>query len=149
VTLERTTFADPPQRFEAGTPVGPQAHALGVALDWLDQLGRAAIHEHESRLVARAARELAALPGVRLVGTPRARVGLVSFTVAGAHAHDVGTVLDAKQVAVRAGHHCAQPVMAAFGVPATVRASFGVYSTDEDVDQLIAATRRASELLAR
>jgi cysteine desulfurase/selenocysteine lyase len=149
VTLEQTTFAPPPQRFEAGTPAGPEAHALGAALDWLDALGREAIHAHESRLVERAARALAKVPHVRLVGEPRARVGVVSFVIAGAHAHDVGTVLDAKGVAVRAGHHCAQPVMAAFGVPATVRASFGVYSTDADVELLLAATRRAAELLAR
>ena len=149
VTLERTTYAEPPQRFEAGTPAGPQAHALGVALDWIAALGRDAVHAHESRLVERAARELAAIPGVRLIGTPAARVGLVSFVVDGAHGHDVGTVLDAAGVAVRAGHHCAQPVMAAFGVPATVRASFGAYSTDGDVDRLLQATRRAVELLAR
>jgi cysteine desulfurase/selenocysteine lyase len=149
VTLERTTFADPPQRFEAGTPVGPEAHALGVALDWLDSLGRLAIAEHEARLVERAARELAALPGVRLIGEPAERVGIVSFVVESAHAHDVGTVLDTENVAVRVGHHCAQPAMASFGVPATVRASFGVYSTDGEVDRLLQATRRAVELLRR
>jgi cysteine desulfurase/selenocysteine lyase len=149
VTLERTTFADPPQRFEAGTPVGPEAHALGVALDWLDSLGRVAIAEHEARLVERAARELGALAGVRLIGEPGELVGIVSFVVEGAHAHDVGTVLDAENVAVRVGHHCAQPAMASFGVPATVRASFGVYSTDGEVDRLLQATRRAVELLRR
>jgi cysteine desulfurase/selenocysteine lyase len=149
VTLERTTFADPPQRFEAGTPVGPEAHALGVALDWIDALDRVEVAEHEARLVERAARELAELDGVRLIGAPCERVGIVSFVVEGTHAHDVGTVLDAENVAVRVGHHCAQPAMASFGVPATVRASFGVYSTDGEVDRLLQATRRAVELLAR
>lgn len=149
VTLERSTFADPPHRFEAGTPVGPEAHALGVALDWLDALGRVEIAEHEARLVERAARELAALPRVRLIGEPCERVGIVSYVIESTHAHDVGTVLDVENVAVRVGHHCAQPAMAWFGVPATVRASFGVYSTDDEVDRLVRATRRAAELLAR
>jgi cysteine desulfurase/selenocysteine lyase len=149
VTFERTTYAPPPQRFEAGTPAAPQAHALGVALDWLAAKDLAAVAAHETALAARAAAELAALAGVRLIGSPRARAGVVSFVVDGAHAHDVGTVLDAAGVAVRAGHHCAQPAMATFGVPATVRASFGVYSGDDDVDRLVAAVARAREMLAR
>lgn len=149
VTFERTTFAAPPQRFEAGTPAAPQAHALGVAVEWLAGHGLDAVEAHEAELVARAARELAALPGVRLIGTPGARAGVVSFVVDGAHAHDVGTVLDAAGVAVRAGHHCAQPAMQAFGVPATVRASFGIYNDDGDVDRLVSAVARAREVLVR
>jgi cysteine desulfurase / selenocysteine lyase len=149
VTFERTTYAPPPQRFEAGTPAAPQAHALGVAVEWLAGRDLAAVAAHESELVERAATRLAALDGVRLIGTPRERAGVVSFVVDGAHAHDVGTVLDAAGVAVRAGHHCAQPAMRAFGVPATVRASFGVYNGDDDIDLLITAVERARELLAR
>jgi len=149
VTFERTTYAPPPQRFEAGTPTAPEAHALGVAAEWLAGKDLAAVAAHEAALVALAARRLAELPGVRLVGTPRQRVGLVSFVVEGAHAHDVGTVLDAAGVAVRAGHHCAQPAMASFDVPATVRASFGIYNDEEDVDRLVAAAAKAGRLFAR
>jgi len=149
VTFERTTYAPPPRRFEAGTPAGPQAHALGVAVDWLAERGLAAVGSHEGALVRSAAERLAELDGVRLVGEPAERVGVVSFLVEGAHAHDVGTVLDAAGVAVRAGHHCAQPAMARFGVPATVRASFGIYNRAADVDRLVAAVRRARDLLAR
>ena len=149
VTLERTTFAEPPQRFEAGTPAGPEAAALAVALDWLETVGRAAAAEHEARLVELAVARLAAVPGVRLIGTPRQRAGVVSFVLEGVHAHDVGTVLDAEGVAVRVGHHCAQPVMARFGVPATVRASFACYNTEEEVEALGRAVERARDLLAR
>lgn len=149
VTFERTTYAPPPQRFEAGTPVGPEAHGLAAAIDWISAHGLAAVEAHESRLVAAAAERLAALPGVRLIGTPARRVGLVSFVVEGAHAHDVGTVLDASGVAVRAGHHCAQPAMSSFGVPATVRASFGIYNDDGDVERLVEAVTSARRLLGR
>jgi cysteine desulfurase/selenocysteine lyase len=149
VTLERTTYAPPPQRFEAGTPAGPEAVAFAAALDWLDGIGRAAAAAHEATLVEAAARRLAALPGVRLIGTPRERAAVVSFVVDGSHAHDVGTVLDTEGVAVRVGHHCAQPLMAHFGVPATVRASFAPYSLPSDVDALVAGVERAQRLLGR
>jgi len=149
VRFERTTYAPPPQRFEAGTPAGPQAHALGVALEWLAAKDLAAVSAHEEALARGAAERLAALAGVRLIGTPRARAGVVSFVVEGAHAHDVGTVLDAAGVAVRAGHHCAQPAMRAFGVPATARASFGIHNGGDDVDALVAAVERACRILVR
>jgi cysteine desulfurase/selenocysteine lyase len=149
VTLERTTFAEPPQRFEAGTPPGPEAAGLAAALEWLESLDRAAVAAHEQRLVEAAVARLVAVPGVRLIGAPRRRAGVVSFVLEGAHAHDVGTVLDAAGVAVRVGHHCAQPVMARFGVPATVRASFAVYNTEEEIEALGRAVERARALLAR
>jgi cysteine desulfurase/selenocysteine lyase len=149
VRLESSTYAPPPQRFEAGTPAGPEAHGLAAALDWIDALGRPALAAHEAALVARTVERLGARPGVRLVGTPRERVGVVSFVVEGAHAHDVGTVLDASGVAVRAGHHCAQPAMEAFGVPATVRASFAAYNDEDDVERLVEAVDKARRLLAR
>jgi len=149
VTFEASTWADPPTRFEAGTPPGPEAAALAVALDWLDGLGRARVERHERRLLELAVERLSAIPGLRLVGAPRERSGVVSFVLDGVHAHDVGTVLDAEGVAVRAGHHCAQPTMARFGVPATVRASFGVYNTEEEVELLGRAVERASRLLGR
>lgn len=149
VTFEGTTYDDPPRRFEAGTPVAPEAVALAAALDWLDGLGRAAVDEHERALVALACERLGAIAGVRRIGDARDRTGMVSFVVDGVHAHDVGTVLDTEGVAVRVGHHCAQPVMERFGVPATVRASFGVHSTAADVEALGRAVERAGRLLGR
>jgi cysteine desulfurase/selenocysteine lyase len=149
VTFERTTYDDPPRRFEAGTPAAPEAVALAAALDWIDGLGRAAIDEHERALVALASERLDAVAGVRRIGDARDRTGVVSFVVDGVHAHDVGTVLDAEGVAVRVGHHCAQPLMDRFGVPATVRASFGVHSTPAEVEALARAVERARRLLAR
>jgi cysteine desulfurase/selenocysteine lyase len=149
VTFGRTTFDDPPRRFEAGTPAAPEAVALAAALDWLDGLGRAAVDEHERALVAFAVERLDAIPGVRRIGDARDRTGVVSFVVDGLHAHDVGTVLDAEGIAVRVGHHCAQPVMERFGVPATVRASFGVHSTAAEVEVLARAVDRARRLLGR
>jgi cysteine desulfurase/selenocysteine lyase len=148
VRIEGTTFAPPPQRFEAGTPAGPEAHGLAAALDWLEALGLDAVAAHEAALVERTVAGLDGLEGVRRIGTPREQVGVVSFVVDGAHAHDVGTVLDAAGVAVRAGHHCAQPAMESFGVPATVRASFGVYNDAGDVERLLAGVAKARRLLA-
>jgi cysteine desulfurase/selenocysteine lyase len=149
VSFEESTFEEPPRRFEAGTPAGPEAVGLGVALDWLDRLGRERVAAHEDALLERAVGRLSAIPGLRLIGTARQRAGVVSFILDGVHAHDVGTVLDAEGVAVRAGHHCAQPVMARFGIPATVRASFGVYNTEQEVDALADAVERARRLLGR
>lgn len=149
VRFEQTTYDDPPRRFEAGTPAAPEAVALAAALDWLEALGRAAIDEHERALVALASERLDAVAGVRRIGDARDRTGLVSFVVDGVHAHDVGTVLDSEGVAVRVGHHCAQPLMDRFGVPATVRASFGVHSTPVEVEALVGAVERARRLLAR
>jgi cysteine desulfurase/selenocysteine lyase len=149
VTFERTTFAEPPARFEAGTPAGPEARGLAAALEWLDRLGRDAVAAHEASLLELASQRLSEVPGLRFVGTARQRAGLVSFVLDGAHAHDVGTVLDAAGVAVRVGHHCAQPVMARFGVPATVRASFAAYNSVADVEALVRAVRRARALLLR
>jgi len=149
VRFEESTFEDPPRRFEAGTPAGPEAVGLAAALDWLDRLGRERVAAHEDRLLTRAVERLTVIPGVRLIGTARERAGVVSFVLDGVHAHDVGTVLDAEGVAVRAGHHCAQPVMDRFGVPATVRASFGAYNTEQEVDALGEAVERARRLLAR
>ncbi len=147
VTFERSTFLDPPQRFEAGTPAGPEAVGLAAALDWIDGVGRTAIDAHEQALVARASERLAAIPGLRLIGTARRRTALVSFVLEGAHAHDIGTILDADSVAVRVGHHCAQPVMDRFGVAATVRASFGAYTTEAEIEALGRAVERARRML--
>jgi cysteine desulfurase/selenocysteine lyase len=148
VSFEKTTFARAPERFEAGTPDIAGAIALGVALDWFTALDLDAVHAHESDLVEYASARLGELPSVRLIGTARERAGLVSFVVKDVHAHDVGTILDGEGVAVRAGHHCAQPVMEHFDVPATARASFAVHNTRADVDRLLTGIRRVLEIFA-
>ena len=141
VTFERTTYAPPPARFEAGTPAIVEALALHAAIDFVENIGLDVIAAHEARLV-RACREgLAATNSIRLLG-PDDAAGIVSFVVEGVHPHDVGTILDESGVAVRAGHHCAQPLMNALGVPATVRASFGVYNDQSDVDALLRGLAR-------
>jgi cysteine desulfurase / selenocysteine lyase len=139
VDFERTTFDDPPRRFEAGTPAAAEAIGLAAALDYVSALGWPAIERHERQLVDSALSGLRAAEGVRLVGEPRGRAGVISFVLEGIHAHDVGTVLDHFGVAVRAGHHCAQPLMRRFGVPATVRASFAIYNTAAEVATLTGA----------
>ncbi len=148
VTFEKTTFAPPPERFEAGTPNIEGAIGLGAAIDFLEQLDLEAVHAHEADLVEYASAKLEAIPGVRLIGTARDRVGLVSFVVGDVHAHDVGTILDGEGIAVRAGHHCAQPVMDYFEVPATARASFAVHNGRDDVDRLVAGVQRVLEIFA-
>jgi len=148
VTFAKTTWARPPERFEAGTPDIAGAVGLHAAIDWLAGLDLAAVHRHESDLVAYASERLVEIPGVRLIGSPRERVGVISFVVGDVHAHDVGTILDGEGVAVRAGHHCAQPVMEHFDVPATARASFAVHNTRGDVDRLAAGVRRVLEIFA-
>ncbi len=146
VTFERTEYADPPARFEAGTPNIVGAIGLGAAIDYLDSLDQAAVEEHEDQLLAGAVEAVSSMPGVHLIGTPRHRMGVVSFVIEGVHAHDVGTILDSEGVAVRAGHHCAQPVMERYGVPATARASFALYNTLEEVERLTAAIARVREV---
>ena len=149
VTFEHTTYNDVPYKFEAGTPDIAGVIGLGAAVDWLQGLGLAAVAAHESDLLQRAIATLEKIPGVRQIGTAAERAGLVSFVVEGIHAHDVGTVLDSQGIAVRAGHHCAYPVMERMGVPATVRASFAVYNTAEEVQALAAGIGAALELFNR
>ncbi len=146
VTFAKTTYAPPPHRFEAGTPAIEAAVGLGAALDYLTALGLPAVAAWEAELLALATERLAAVPGLRLIGTARDKAAVLSFTMAGIHPHDVGTVLDQEGIAVRAGHHCAQPVMEHFRVPATTRASFGLYNTREEIEVLTAALHRAREL---
>ena len=139
VTKEGTTYADPPARFEAGTPAIAQAIGMASALRWMDGIGMEAIREHERQITAYALERLGEVPGLRVFGPPPApeRIGPVSFELEGVHAHDVSEILDRYGVAVRAGHHCAQPLMDRLGVPATARASFGVYTTPEEIDRLV------------
>jgi len=146
VTFERTTYAPPPQRFEAGTPDISGAIGLDLAIGFIESLGRDAIRDHETALTEYAAQRLAAMPGVGIVGAGAERIGVVSFVVDGVHPHDLATILDQHNVAVRAGHHCAQPLMDHLGLPATTRASFGVYSHESDVDALVAAVKTAQKI---
>ena len=146
VRFERTTYAPPPHRFEAGTPFIEGAAGLAAALDYLTALGLPAVGAWEGELLALATERLAEIPGLRIVGTARQKAAVLSFTLDGIHPHDLGTILDHEGVAIRAGHHCAQPVMERFGVPATARASFGLYNTPDEVEALAAAVRRAREL---
>ena len=141
VTKEGTTYADVPARFEAGTPAIAQAIGMASALRWLDALGMDAVLEHERRIADYALEKVAEVPGLRVFGPPRGagRVGPVSFELEGVHAHDVSEILDRHGVAVRAGHHCAQPLMDHYGIAATARASFGVYTTEEEIDRLVEA----------
>jgi len=146
VEIERSTYAAPPARFEAGTPPIAEVIGLAAAIDSVESWDRAGALRWEDRLVRQATERLLAIPGTTVFGQSDSKIAVVSFTVAGIHPHDVGTALDAEGVAVRAGHHCAQPLMKRFGVAATVRASFAPYNTEADVDALIAGVERAREL---
>jgi cysteine desulfurase/selenocysteine lyase len=146
VSFERTEFAPPPARFEAGTPPIAAAIGLGAAIDFLGALDRDAVMAHEEALLEQASAALAALPGVRLYGTAPGKAAILSFTLEGVHPHDVGTVLDHEGVAVRVGHHCAQPVMERFGIPGTVRASFALYNTAAEVEALARGLHRVREI---
>jgi len=148
VTFDGTTFAEPPHRFEAGTPNIEGAIGLAAALGYLRSIGLESITGHEARLLDEAAGAVSAVPGVRLIGTAPERAGAVSFVMDGIHPHDIGTILDAEGIAVRAGHHCAQPVMLRYGVSATVRASFGIYNAPYEIDRLVEGLARVREVFA-
>ena len=146
VRFAGTTYNDLPYKFEAGTPNIAGGIALGAAIDYLDTLGLPAVAAHEQALLAHATALAAATPGLRQIGTAGAKASILSFVLDGAHAHDVGTILDLEGVAVRSGHHCAMPVMAHFGVAETVRASFALYNTHEEVEALFAALAKVREV---
>jgi cysteine desulfurase/selenocysteine lyase len=139
VTFEKTTFAKPPAKFEAGTPAIAEVIALGATIDYLQAIGLDRIGAYEDELLQYATARMQEIPQVRIIGTARQKAGIISFTIDGAHPHDIGTILDREGVAIRAGHHCAQPVMERFHVPATARASFSFYNTKADVDALVDA----------
>ncbi|WP_228241954.1 aminotransferase class V-fold PLP-dependent enzyme [Porphyrobacter sp. GA68] len=145
VTFARTTYAPAPQRFEAGTPAITEAIALAAAIAYVEEIGLDRIHAAEQALVRQTREALAAIKGVTLYG-PADSCGIVSFCVEGVHPHDLGTILDEENVAIRAGHHCAQPLMAHLGVPATARASFGLYSDEADVAALIRGIERTKRI---
>jgi cysteine desulfurase/selenocysteine lyase len=147
VAFEGCTWAGLPAKFEAGTPPIVQAIGLGAAIDYVSSQDRAAVLAHEDSLISYAMERMVEVPGLRLIGTAPGKAAVQSFTVDGAHPHDLATVLDRSGVCVRAGHHCAQPLMEALGVNATARASFAMYSTTAEVDVLVAALHRAREIL--
>ena len=146
VTCERTTYNKVPHKFEAGTPHIAGAIGLGAAVDFIRSVGFEAIAGHERRLLDYATDRLSAVPGLRLIGTAREKVSILSFVLDGVHAHDIGTIVDTEGVAIRTGHHCTQPVMARFNVPATARASLAMYNTVEEIDQLVTALTKVREI---
>ena len=149
VEYAHTEFQDPPHRFEAGTPDIAGAVGLGKALGFVESLGRAAIREHEVELTGYAVDVLSRIPGLNLVKGGQRQMSVLSFNLDGVHPHDVGTVLDQHNLAVRVGHHCAQPLMDKLGVPGTVRASFGIYNDRADIDRLAAAIEACREMFSR
>jgi cysteine desulfurase/selenocysteine lyase len=146
VTFAKTTYNDPPYKFEAGTPDVAGAIGLGAAVNYLATIGMDRIEAHDRELLAYGSDLLGSIPGARLIGTAREKAGVLSFVLDGIHPHDAGTVLDRLGIAVRTGHHCAQPVMNRFGVPATTRASLAFYNTKSDLDALAEGIRRVQEL---
>ena len=147
VTFEKTTYNALPYKFEAGTPHVAGAIGLGAALDYVNQVGLKQAGAYENELLAYATERVRRIPGVRLIGTAREKAGVLSFVFEDIHPHDVGTILDQEGIAVRAGHHCAMPVMERFGIPATTRASFAFYNTPREVDALVAGMERVKEVL--
>ena len=148
VSFERTTYADPPTRFEAGTPHITGAVGLAAAIDFVQGLGWDAIAQHERALLERAQSTLSRIPGLGIYGTVPDKIGVVSFNIDGLHAHDIGTIADAEGVAIRAGHHCAMPLMQRYDVAAMARASLGVYNKEDDIDALVRAVRKAQVMFA-
>ena len=148
VSWEKTTYMPAPGKFEAGTPPIAQAIGLGAAIDYVRELGLDRIAAHEHDLLAYATERMADIPGLRILGHAKAKASVLSFVIEGIHPHDVGSILDAEGVVVRAGHHCAQPVMTRFNIPATTRASFAYFNTREEVDILVSAIQKAIELFS-
>ncbi len=146
VSFEKSTYADAPQRFEAGTPNIAGAVGLAAALDYVSEIGLSRIAAIEDELLQDATARLSALPGIRIIGTAANKAAVLSFIVQGIHPHDLGTILDAEGVAIRAGHHCAMPLMTRFGIPGTARASFALYNTKDDITALIQAVRKAQAM---
>jgi cysteine desulfurase/selenocysteine lyase len=146
VSFEKSTWNELPYKFEAGTPNVAGVIALGAAIDWVGRVGLDQIAAHEHELLEYGTRLLSDLPGLRLVGTAREKASVLSFVLDGVHPHDIGTILDAEGVAIRAGHHCCQPLMQRLGLEATARASLAFYNTTGDIDALVAALSRVREV---
>jgi cysteine desulfurase/selenocysteine lyase len=147
VTFEKTIYNDLPYKFEAGTPSIASGIGLGAAIDYLSNLDMQAIAAYERDLLAYATAQVSRIEGLRIIGTAREKAGVLSFVMEGIHPHDIGTILDDEGIAIRTGHHCAQPLMKRFGIPATARASFAFYNTNDEVDALVRAIRKVKEVL--
>jgi cysteine desulfurase / selenocysteine lyase len=147
VTLEKTTYADLPYKFEAGTPNIGDAVVFKAALDYVSKIGKDKIRDHENELLAYATEQLVQLPGVRIIGNAANKVSVVSFVIDKVHPQDIGILLDNRGIAVRTGHHCAQPLMTCYGIPGTIRASFAMYNTKEEIDLLITGLQKALKML--
>jgi cysteine desulfurase/selenocysteine lyase len=148
VTFEKSTYAGIPDKFEAGTPAIASQIGLGAAIDYLSSIDREAACRHEAELLRYATEKISSIEGVRIIGTAREKASVLAFVIDEVHPHDVGTILDREGIAIRAGHHCAQPVMQHFHVPATARASFAFYNTKEEVDKLAAAVQKVIEVFS-
>ena len=148
VTFEKTIYNDLPYKFEAGTPNIGGAIGLGVAIDYVTRLGIDNVAAHEHELLVYGTEALTAIPGIRLIGTAADKAAVISFVMEGIHPHDIGTILDREGIAIRTGHHCAQPVMQCFGVPATARASFALYNTRQEIDVLVKGIQKVKEIFA-
>lgn len=147
VTFEKTTFAAPPSRFEPGTPAIAQIIGLGEAFKFLSRIGLDTIAHHEHILLEKATYALKEIPGLRIIGEAAEKNAVISFVLDGIHPHDAGTIMDTEGVAVRVGHHCAQPLMQRFQVPATIRASFSLYNTEDEIDRLVDAIKKVQEIM--
>jgi len=147
VSFEKSTYHDLPHKFEAGTPHIAGSIGLGAAIDYVGSIGLTRIVAHEHALLAYATERAREVPGMRLIGTAQEKAGVLSFVIDGIHPHDLGTVLDCEGIAIRTGHHCAMPVMQHYHVPATARASFAFYNTEEEVDRLFEAIEEARRML--
>jgi cysteine desulfurase/selenocysteine lyase len=147
VSFEEICYNKPPYRFEAGTPNIAGAVGLGKAIEYVQNIGFDVIHDHEQKLLCKATAALEEMDGVRIVGTAPNKAAILSFVIDGVHPHDTGTIFDSEGVAIRAGHHCAQPLMARYGLPATARAAFSIYNTEKDVERLAAAIGQVKEIM--
>jgi cysteine desulfurase/selenocysteine lyase len=148
VTFEKTLYNRLPFKFEAGTPDVSGAIGLGAAIEYLNAIGIAPVAAHEHRVLAYGTERLLSVPGLRLIGTAREKAGVLSFVLEGIHPHDIGTILDQEGIAIRTGHHCAQPLMQRFGIPATARASLALYNTVEEIDALVTGLHKVREVFA-
>jgi cysteine desulfurase/selenocysteine lyase len=146
VSIEQSSYNELPWRFEAGTPNISGAIGLGAALEFLQSLGIAAVAAHEHALLELATERLSALPRLKLIGTAAAKAAVISFTMEGVHPHDIGTILDSEGIAIRTGHHCAMPIMEAFGLAATARASFGCYNNADDIERLVEGLEKVRQV---
>jgi cysteine desulfurase/selenocysteine lyase len=149
VTFEKSEYAGLPHKFEAATPNIADAIGLGAAIDWIRSIGLDAIETHERDLLEYATAQFRQIPGLSIIGNARDKAGVLSFVLEGIHPHDIGTIVDREGVAIRTGHHCAQPVMQRFDVPATARASFAVYNTRPEIDALVSSIYQVKEMFER